>query len=140
MGRSISKVLIVEDDFMIADCLEEILQVGGYAVCGIAGNVADAVALAAREHPDLGVIDIHLRGGESGTAVAAAVRRNGPFGVLYATGNPDHPSLGLAEGEGCISKPYTAHAILAALAVVSEAMARQALPATLPKGFRLLGA
>jgi len=125
---------------MIADCLEEMLLDGGYEVCGIAGNVADAVALAEREHPDLGVIDVQLRGGECGTAVAAAVRRGGPFGVLYATGNPNHPLLAVAEGEGCISKPYTGHAILAALAVVSQAMARQPLPAALPKGFRLLGA
>ena len=135
-----SKVLIVEDDFMIADCLEEILLGAGYEVCGIAGTVADAVALADREHPDLGIIDIHLRGGESGTEVAAAVRRSGPFGVLYATGNPDHPSLGLAAGEGCIAKPYTAQAILSALRVVDESMTRKSAPGSLPKGFRFLGA
>jgi DNA-binding response OmpR family regulator len=133
------KVLIVEDDFMIADCLEEILLEGGYEVCGIAGNVADALALAELEHPDFGIIDIHLGNGRSGTEVAVAIRRRGPFGVLYATGNPHHPALDLAEGEGCISKPYTAHAILAALVVVSDAMARMALPRALPKGFRLLG-
>ncbi len=133
------RVWIVEDDFMIADCLEEILLDAGYEVWGIAGNVADAIALADRHHPDLGFIDIHLRGGECGIAVAAAVRRRGPFGVLSATGHPDHPSLGLAEGEGCISKPYTADAILSALRVVDGTMARQAVPAMPPKGFRLLG-
>ena len=131
------KVLIVEDNFMIAGCLEEILVDGGYNVCGIAGNLADAVALASRERPTLGVFDIHLRGGESGTDVAAAVRRIGPFGVLYATGNPDHPLLRLVEGEGCIAKPYTANAILAALKAVSDAMAANAAPAVLPKGFRM---
>ena len=66
------KVLIVDDDFMVADCLEEILIDAGYEVCGVAGTVEDAVALGNQHRPDLAVIDLRLADGRHGTEVAAA--------------------------------------------------------------------
>jgi DNA-binding response OmpR family regulator len=117
------KVLIVDDDFMMADCLEETLVEAGYEVCGIAGTVDDAIALAEAHRPDLGIIDLRLAGGRSGTEVAAALRSRQKFGVLYATGNPDHALLRDAEGEGYIGKPYSTKAILAALRNITELMA-----------------
>jgi two-component system, response regulator PdtaR len=117
------KILIVDDDFMVADCLEETLTDAGYEVCGIAGTVEDAIALGDAHQPDLGVIDLRLACGRFGTEVAAVLRRRHKFGVLYATGNPDHLTLREAEGEGYIGKPYTSEAILAALRCVAEQMA-----------------
>jgi two-component system, response regulator PdtaR len=134
------KVLIVEDDFMVADCLEEILVDAGYEVCGITGEVAEAIELGKQHHPDLGVIDLRLTNGRYGTEVAAALCPGGGFGVLYATGNPDHPLLSHAEGEGCISKPYTATSVVSALRVVSERMSKCPVLSTFPLGFRLLRA
>ena len=84
---------------MIADYLEEILVEAGYEVCGIAGNVADAIALGERHRPSLGVIDMRLGNGEFGTDVAAALCPRGGFGVLYATGNAYHPMLAGAQGD-----------------------------------------
>jgi DNA-binding response OmpR family regulator len=134
------KVLIVDDDFMIADCLEEILVDAGYEVCGIAGCLADAVAIGREHQPDLAVIDLRLAGGEYGTDVAAALRRDGTVGVLYATGNPDHQLLRNGTDEGCIAKPYMASSILAALLLVRERMLSLPVLSPLPQGFRLLGA
>jgi DNA-binding response OmpR family regulator len=57
------KVLIVEDDFMIADCLEEILVDAGYEVCGIAREVDEAIAMGKELRPDLAVIDLRLAAG-----------------------------------------------------------------------------
>ena len=65
------KVLIAEDDLMIADLAEEILIDGGYDVCGIARTVAEAVALAHRHKPDLVVLDLRLADGGLGTEIAA---------------------------------------------------------------------
>ena len=132
------KVLIVEDDLMVADFLEEVLVDAGYEVCGIARTVADGIELGRQHNPDLGVIDLRLMGGEHGTEVAAALRRRGRFGVLYATGNPDHPILSQAEGEGCITKPYLASTVVSALRVVRETMSNRP-PSNTPRGFRLLG-
>ena len=57
-----SKVVIVEDDLMIADIAEEVLVEAGYEVCGIARTVEDGVALARRHSPDLALIDLLLPG------------------------------------------------------------------------------
>ena len=54
------KVLIAEDDVMIADMLQELLVESGYEVCGIGRTVAESVALAQRHKPDLVVIDVRL--------------------------------------------------------------------------------
>jgi DNA-binding response OmpR family regulator len=109
------KILLVDDDFMLADCLEEALVDAGYEVCGIAGTVEDAIALGEAHRPDIGIFDLRLADGRSGTEVAAALRGRYRLGVLYATGNADHASLLDAEGEGYIAKPFTTHVLLAAL-------------------------
>ncbi len=131
------KVLIAEDEWIIAEFLEEILIDAGFEVCGIASTVAEALELGERHRPDLGVIDLFLANGGHGTELAAALRRHGQFGVLYATGNPTHPLLGLAEGEGCITKPYSASAVVAALRIVDERLSNRST-SILPKGFKLL--
>lgn len=131
------KVLIVENEPIIAELLAENLGEAGYEVCGIASTVAQAIEIGTRDKPDLGVINVHLSGGEYGTEIAATLRRRRAFGVLYATGNPLHPRLIDAEGEGCISKPYLACNIVSALRIVTEQMSNRPLPA-FPRGFRLL--
>ena len=57
------KVLVVEDDFMLADFAEEILVERGYEVSGIASTVAEAVALARHTRPDLVMLDLRLADG-----------------------------------------------------------------------------
>jgi response regulator of citrate/malate metabolism len=65
------KVLIAEDDLMIADMAEEILVSNGYEVCGIARTVAEAVALGRDNLPDLAILDMRLADGGLGTQIAA---------------------------------------------------------------------
>ncbi|MGA2258611.1 MAG: response regulator [Thermoguttaceae bacterium] len=68
------KVLIAEDDLMIADMSEEILVDAGYEVCGIARTVSEAVALGRVHKPDLALIDHRLADGGLGSEVAARLR------------------------------------------------------------------
>jgi len=63
----VSKVLIAEDDLMIADLAEDMLVGQGYEVCGIARTVPEAVALGRQHRPDLAVIDLRLADGGLGT-------------------------------------------------------------------------
>lgn len=139
-GDTVMSVLIVEDDLSIADCLEEVLIDAGFGVCGIACTVADAVELATSHDPGLGVIDVNLGAGRTGTEIAAALRRRGPFGVLYVTGNPEHPALAAAEGEGCLTKPYSMRGIVAALGIVGALVAGRPVSSAFPRGFRRIGA
>jgi DNA-binding response OmpR family regulator len=134
------KVLIVEDDFMIADCLEEILVDAGYSVCGIASGVDEAIRMGEEHRPDLAVIDLRLADGRYGTEVAAALNVRGGLGVLYVTGDAHHPMLIDADGDACMSKPYSANSIVAALRIVSERMSKFAVLSKFPADFRLLRA
>ncbi len=60
------KVLIVENDAMIADYLEDVLVDAGYDVCGIASTVDEAIMMGHSFKPDLGVIDLRLADGRYG--------------------------------------------------------------------------
>lgn len=73
------KVLIAEDDLMIADLAEEILVDEGYEVCGIARTVAEAVILAHQHKP---VLDLRLADGGLGTEIAAQLRPLGRLGCF----------------------------------------------------------
>jgi DNA-binding response OmpR family regulator len=131
------RVLIVEDDFMVADCLEAILSASGYAVCGVAGGVADALELDARHLPHLAVVDFRLQDGEYGTEVGAALCKRRNVGVLYVSGNADDPRLQNARGTACIAKPYSASSIVAAVQMVSERVFQGTEATQFPQGFWL---
>ena len=133
------KVLIVEDDLMIADAAEEVLVKSGYEVCGIARTVTDAVALGRIHKPDLAVIDLRLADGGLGTDVPAqlcAERKR--FGILYATGNISHAMLTDAEGDACLAKPYRSVDLLRSLELVAEIVATGTASPPFPRGFRVL--
>jgi DNA-binding response OmpR family regulator len=132
------KVLIAEDDLMIADMVEERLVAHGYTVCGIATTVADAVVLALREKPDLAIIDYRLADGELGTDILKQLNGRLRLGVLFATGNASSITFPLTAGHACISKPYTEAALLHALDLVSELVATGKASKPFPRGFKVL--
>jgi DNA-binding response OmpR family regulator len=132
------KVLIAEDDLMIADLVEEVLVDKGYDVCGIARTVAEAVGLAHHHKPDLAMLELRLADGGLGTEIATLLRPLGRLGVLYATGNMSQVVLTTADGDACISKPYRSIDLLRALEIVAEIVATgKALP-PFPRGFQVL--
>jgi CheY-like chemotaxis protein len=132
------KVLIAEDHLMIADIAEEILIEHGYEVCGIARTVAEAVALAQHQKPDLAVLDLRFADGSLGIEIAARLLPLGRIGVLYATGNISQVVLTTSDGDACLSKRYSSADLLRGLEIVAEIVATgNALP-PFPKGFQVL--
>lgn len=132
------KVLIVEDDLMIADMAEEILVDHGYEVCGIARTVADAVALGLRHKPDLAVIDLRLADGCLGTEIAAQLATLGRLGILYATGNMSQVILTATDGDACLAKPYRGTDLLRSLEIVADIVATGRASGPFPCGFQVL--
>jgi DNA-binding response OmpR family regulator len=137
-GLCVLKVLIAEDDLMIADLAEEILVEAGYEVCGIARTVAEGVTLARQHKPDLAVLDLRLANGGLGTEIAAQLLPLGRLGVLYATGNASQVVLTTADGDACLSKPYSPTDLLRGLKIVAEIVANGKALSSLPKGFQVL--
>jgi CheY-like chemotaxis protein len=133
------KVLIAEDELMIADLLEEALVAGGYEVCGIARTVNEGVALGELHKPDLAVLDVRLAKGGRGPEIARQLNSKGKLGVLYATGDDARISaLTLGDGEAAITKPYFVEDVLHALVLVREIMTVGVATPPFPRGFRLL--
>jgi DNA-binding response OmpR family regulator len=132
------KVLIAEDDVMIADRVEETLVEHGYEVCGIARTVAEAVALGRRHKPDLAVIDLRLAEGGLGSDIVTHLRELGRLGVLYASGNLTDRMMAVIDGDACLVKPYTDADLVRGLDIVSDIVANGRASQPFPRGFRLL--
>ena len=81
------RIVIVEDDGMIAMDLAELLMGMGHDICAIAGNEDDAKVAAARWHPDLMIVDGSLGDG-SGVAAMLGILETGDVAHFYLTGNP----------------------------------------------------
>jgi DNA-binding response OmpR family regulator len=78
------RILLVEDEYFLADELSQAMNASGLTVVGPAPTVAAAKKLLDAEHVDAAVLDINLRG-EMIFSLAAALRERGvPF--LFATG------------------------------------------------------
>jgi DNA-binding response OmpR family regulator len=133
----VTKILIAEDDLMIADFLEEILIDAGYTVCGIATTVAQAVALGNAHRPDLAVLDLRLKNGGLGTEIVPLLTECARVGILYATGN-DSIDLTHVNGDVCIRKPYLSRELLKALGMVQQIVAGLAISPPIPENARVL--
>ncbi|WP_156767783.1 response regulator [Candidatus Viadribacter manganicus] len=79
------KILVVEDDMLIAMELGERLADMGYEVLGPAHSIAEAEALLAREKPDGALLDASLAGGASSVPLAVALYAKG-VRVAFCTG------------------------------------------------------
>ena len=133
------KVLIAEDELIIADLLEETFIESGYDVCGIARTVDEAVQFGELHKPDLAVLDVQLAKGGRSPEIARRLNSRGKFGVLYTTGeNARTSTLTRADGEASITKPYSVEDLVRALEIVQQIATRGTATPPFPPGFRLL--
>ncbi|HET9638030.1 MAG TPA: response regulator [Allosphingosinicella sp.] len=115
--RAIRRILIVEDEPLVAFDNEHLLRECGYDVVATVDTLADAVRVLGEEEVDLVLSDIQLNGDGDGMDVArAAGARQVP--VLFVTANCpiEARSLGL----GCLAKPYTDKVLKGALEAVDR--------------------
>src|SRR4051812_22103991 len=100
------RVLVIEDEFLVALDMETILGEAGFEIVGPAGSVAEALRLIATDRPDAALLDNNLNG-ESAGAVADELREQRiPF--AFVSGN-DRASLPPAfDGVLLVRKPYDA--------------------------------
>jgi two-component SAPR family response regulator len=121
------RVLIVEDEFLLAMELEALLKRDGCEVLGPASTVEWALALIYNDEPDLALLDVNLKGVRA-TPVAAALRERGvPFVVItgYGEAQLGEPELRAAPR---IEKPVNARDLRRAVARAVEAAAASPAP------------
>ena len=112
------RVLIVEDEALVALTLEDMLTEAGYAVCGTAYEPKEALRLARDHRPDIAVVDVRLADEGDGIALADALSALQPVLILFATGNPAEVLKRARSGHGCLSKPFEADWLLRALEAI----------------------
>ena len=113
------RILIVEDEILIALELESLLQDLGHDVVGIASSSKDALALGQEAQPDLAFVDIHLADGPTGVDVARQLTAQHQVTVLFMTANAKRIPEDFAGAWGVIAKPYTERGVREALAYVT---------------------
>lgn len=117
-GGTVLRVLIVEDELLVALDLEMALEDAGHAVVGTATTADEAVAMAAEAAPDVMVVDMRLADGSTGCEAAERVRRRMAVDLIFASGNLDAKTsrdLGAFEPLALIDKPYSHRQVLRAL-------------------------
>ncbi len=122
MEDSISgRILVIEDEAIIAMDLQSIVSDMGHAITGVARTRDDAVRLAQQEKPDLVLADIQLADNSSGIdAVRDILEAHGNLPVIFITAFPERLLTGeRPEPAFLISKPYGEEQVRSA---VSQAM------------------
>src|SRR5215813_11730594 len=84
-----ARLLIVEDDVLLASSLEELLSDSGFEVVGVAGSAATALSIAGERHPALALIDICLVGPVDGIELACRLREQYRIPAIFLSGLTD---------------------------------------------------
>ncbi|QDX25485.1 response regulator [Sphingomonas suaedae] len=131
--RRIVRVLIVEDEPLVAFDAEHYLTEEGFTVVATTDSVGEAIGhIIAAEKPDIVLVDLGLRDGNGADVAHAACAENIP--VLIVSGRD--PGEIQAIGLGCLTKPYKQRDLLAAIDIC-EALGEGKMPKRLPPGLRL---
>lgn len=103
------KILIVEDEQLVADDLRETLEYLGYVVPALAATGEDAIVLVESLQPDLVLMDIRLAGEMDGVEASVAIQSRFHVPVVYLTANADRATLERVKATqpfGYIMKPF----------------------------------
>ena len=111
---SLQRILLVEDEPLIAMMLEDFLDLLGKTLAGTADAVAPALALVEAGGIDAAILDVNLRGGEQSWPVADALAARGiPF--LFATGGTQDGLIDAHRERPTLAKPFTMDGVARAL-------------------------
>ena len=114
------KVLIVEDENIVAMELEHQIKQLGYTVVGPVASGEAALKYAESARPDLVLMDIHIQGPTDGIDTAEAIRCRFNIPVIYLTAHADEATIHrakLTEPLGYLLKPWREHELQAAITV-----------------------
>lgn len=104
-----TKILIVEDEMIIAEDMADALTNLGYEVTAIVPSGQDAIEKAATTHPDIVLMDINLQGEIDGVDAAQQIRSNQQIPVVFLTAYADQHTIERAKATepfGYLLKPF----------------------------------
>lgn len=111
-----ARILIIEDEALVAMELRFVLEDLGYEVVGTAAEARTARNLVRETEVDLALVDIHLSDGPSGVDLGRELGQDFGVTVLFMTANPGMVRDGVAGTIGVLSKPTDERAVETAVA------------------------
>jgi len=121
------KVLIVEDESIVAMELSSYVTELGYSVIGRASNGSDAFNLALEHKPDVVLMDVHIKGDEDGIDLVKRLHEAMGISVIYITAFNDDTSLDRAietDPAGYLTKPFNRKELSAILKIACKRINR----------------
>lgn len=123
-----ARILIIEDEALVAMELRFVLEDLGHRVVGAAADAAAARLIIRENEVDLALVDIHLSDGPTGVGLGRELAEE-KVTVLFVTANPGMVRDGLAGAVGVLSKPTDERGVQAA---VDYALGRRRGDVSLP--------
>lgn len=108
--RKPARILVIEDDLLIATQIETTLTEAGFDVVGLAPTGKEAIELAAKDPPDLAIADIRLTGDKDGVDTALELFRSHGIRCIFASAYSDDEARQRAAPAaplGWLQKPYS---------------------------------
>ena len=109
------RILIVEDDFLVAGDVEHALEGAGFTVVGVATTAQEAITLARNERPALTIMDVRLNGVRDGIDAAIEIFRDLGIRSIFATAHADPRTIARAQAANpaaWLQKPYSRKLLL----------------------------
>lgn len=109
LPKARERVLIVEDDLLVASQMEAALDEAGFDIVGLAASGEEALELAKGKPPMLAVVDIRLAGERDGVETALDLFRLHGVRCIFASAHTDNEARNRAEPAaplGWLRKPY----------------------------------
>ena len=122
------RLIVVEDERIVAMSLERELRALGYEICGTAATGEAAIEAAERTRPDAVLMDIRLSGDLDGTQAAYLIWTRLQIPVIYLTAYADADTLAevkRTEAYGYVMKPYEPQEVHAAIQIALERRERE---------------
>lgn len=133
-----ARVLIIEDEFLIAADMESMLDECGHDCIGIADDFESARQFS-EQRPEIALVDVNLSDGATGPAIAAYLAREIGTSIIFVTANPRQINARIPGALGIVSKPVEVNLICEAVAYAYELRRGSPTPAP-PPGLQLLDA
>lgn len=114
------RVLVIEDDPLIAAAIRRQLSSTGYLVCGMAYSAKEAIQTLSECDPQIVLLDIHLGEGQEGIDIGHYIRMHRQIPFIFLTAHADRDTLNKAKATvpaGYIVKPFTEKDLFAALEI-----------------------
>ena len=135
-SRTLGKILIVEDEFVIAQDLRRILTALEYTVMGMAKSALEALEKIEKESADLVLLDINIIGSTNGIELAKIIRKRFGIPYIFVTSYSDTGTLkemNTTDPSGYILKPFDERDVRVALELAFTRMNQGSAPKSIIK-------